>query len=89
MILAIGVYNRGVPIRRAFLNLVLVYIANFMGCLLSTYLFAYVTGIFKEEPYLSYVRQIATQKTRSYGWGNLLLRAIPANTLVRLPLNLP
>lgn len=85
MILAIGVYNHGVPIRRVLLNLFVVYLANFMGCLLPTYLFAYVTGIFKDEPYLSYVRQIAVQKTRSYGWGNLLLRAIPANTLVRLP----
>lgn len=84
MILAIGVYNGGVPIRRALLNLVVVYIANFLGCLLPTYLFAHVTGLFKDEPYLSYVRQIAVTKTRSYGWGNLLLRAVPANTLVGL-----
>lgn len=83
MILAIGIYNRGVPVRRVVLNLTVVYLANFMGCLLATYLFAYVTDLFKDEPYITYVRQIAVQKTRSYGWGNLLLRSIPANTLVR------
>ncbi|EJD45791.1 hypothetical protein AURDEDRAFT_184689 [Auricularia subglabra TFB-10046 SS5] len=86
-ILAVGAYNRAVPLPRIMLNLIVVYLANFCGCVLGGYLFAYITGLFEADPYLSYVRYVAVSKTH-HGWGNLFLRAIPANTLVCMAVTL-
>ncbi|KZV83158.1 Formate/nitrite transporter [Exidia glandulosa HHB12029] len=80
-ILAVGAYNRSVPLPRILLNLIVVYIGNFIGCVLGGYLFAFIPGLFEADPYLTYVRYVAVSKTH-HGWGNLFLRAIPANTLV-------
>jgi len=82
MILTIGVWNRTIPIKRALLNLFIVYISNFAGCLVMSYVFAYQTDIFRAEPYLSYVQEIAFSKTRAHPWWVIFLKAIPANTLV-------
>ncbi|KIM29025.1 hypothetical protein M408DRAFT_329061 [Serendipita vermifera MAFF 305830] len=82
MILTIGLWNRAIPFKRALLNLVIVYTANFLGCLVMSYIFSYQTDLFREEPYLSYVREIAYSKTRAHPWWVIFLKAIPANTLV-------
>ena len=82
MILAIGLWNRSIPPSRALINLVIVWAANFLGCLTCAVLFSYETELFAEEPYLSFVRDLAYSKTKGHSWINLFLRAIPANTLV-------
>jgi formate/nitrite transporter len=82
MLLAIGWYNRVVPLRRVLINWLVVYIGNFCGCLIVAYFLGYLTHLFEDEPFLSYVQSIAYAKTRTHGWGNLFLRAIPANVLV-------
>ncbi len=82
MILAIGLWNRSIPPSRALLNLLIVWIANFLGCLTCAVLFSYKTELFAEEPYLSFVRDLAYSKTKGHTWVNIFLRAIPANTLV-------
>jgi formate/nitrite transporter FocA (FNT family) len=98
MILTIGLWNRSVsgykslllsslttlqiPLPRALLNLLIVYLSNFAGCLVMAYIFSYQTDIFQAEPYLSYVQELAFTKTRAHPWWVIFLKAIPANTLV-------
>lgn len=82
MILAIGIWNRSIPPSRALLNLLIVWIGNFLGCLICAVLFSYETELFAEEPYLSFVRELAYSKTKGHTWVNIFLRAIPANILV-------
>jgi formate/nitrite transporter len=82
MILAIGLWNRSIPVSRALINLLIVWIGNFLGCLTCAVLFSYETELFAEEPYLSFVRDLAYTKTKGHSWINIFLRAIPANTLV-------
>ena len=83
MILAIGLWNRSIqPPSRALVNLVIVWTANFLGCLTCAVLFSYQTDIFGQEPYLSFVRDFAYSKTKAHSWINIFLRAIPANALV-------
>ncbi|KAF9533751.1 Formate/nitrite transporter-domain-containing protein [Crepidotus variabilis] len=82
MILSIGIWNRSIPWTRALVNLVILWIANFLACLTCAVLFSYKTELFVAEPYLSYVREVANTKTNGYSWINLFLRAIPANALV-------
>jgi formate/nitrite transporter FocA (FNT family) len=74
--------HKQIPVKRALLNLVIVYIFNFLGCLTMSYIFSYQTHIFREEPFRSYVQGIAYTKTRAYPWHVIFLKAIPANTLV-------
>jgi hypothetical protein len=71
-----------VPARRVLGNWFLVYVGNFCGCLVVAYFFGYLTKLFDDEPFLSYVQSVAYAKTRTHSWWNLFLRAIPANTLV-------
>jgi len=71
-----------IPLKRALLNLLIVYISNFTGCLLMAYVFSYQTDLFQDEPYRSYVQSIAYTKTRAHPWWVIFLKAIPANTLV-------
>ena len=82
MILTIGLWNRSIPLSRALLNLLIVWTGNFLGCLTCAVLFSYETELFSKEPYLSFVRDFAYSKTKEHSWGNIFLRAIPANTLV-------
>ncbi|KAG8968294.1 hypothetical protein FRC03_007950 [Tulasnella sp. 419] len=83
MILVIGWLNRKVSWKRVLLNWSIVYLGNFVGCVLTAYLFGYLTDIFAHEPYTQYVQYLAEVKTH-YGWGVLFLRAIPANVCVCL-----
>ena len=83
MILAIGLWNGSLqPPSRALINLVIVWTANFLGCLTCAVLFSYQTELFAQEPYLSFVRDLAYSKTKEHSWVNIFLRGIPANALV-------
>jgi len=82
MILSVGLWNRTIPWYRTLLNLLIVWTANFLGCLTCAVLFSYETELFAEEPYLSFVRDLAYSKTKGHSWINIFLRGIPANTLV-------
>jgi formate/nitrite transporter len=82
MILAIGLWNRSIPASRALTNLLIVWIGNFLGCLTCAFLFSYETELFSQEPYLSFVTDLAYTKAKGHSWVNIFLRAIPANTLV-------
>src|SRR5260221_1903299 len=82
MILTIGLWNRTIPLSRALINLLIVWTGNFLGCLTCAVLFSYETELFSQEPYLSFVRDLAYTKAKEHSWVNIFLRAIPANTLV-------
>jgi len=82
-VVMIGYLNRKCTLRAMLVNWAIVYLANFAGCVLSAYLFAYLTGIFATEPYLSYVQSVAYTKTHE-GWGVIFLKGIVANTCVCL-----
>ena len=57
-----GVYNRYVAAKHVLLNLVLVYIGNWLGCLLVAYFLGYLTNIFHSEQYQSYMTSIVLTK---------------------------
>lgn len=61
---------------------VIVYAANLAGCLLTCYFFAYLTDLFVAPSYLGYVKDLAVAKATTANFGQLLLKGIPANTLV-------
>ncbi|KAG8794775.1 hypothetical protein FRC17_008231 [Serendipita sp. 399] len=82
MILSIGLWNRAIPYRRALLNLLVVYVFNFLGCLVMSYIFSYQTELFHAEPWRSFTQEIAISKTKAHPWWVIFLKAIPANALV-------
>lgn len=84
MLLVMAWYRRKTPIWRVAYVLTIDYIGNFAGCLFFAFFFSKLTKTFSAEPYLSYVQLVAVQKTRDYNFGQLLLRAIPANMMVCL-----
>lgn len=57
-----GVYNRFVAAKSVLLNLVLVYIGNWLGCLLVAYFLGYLTDIFHYPQYRSYMDGIVLGK---------------------------
>ncbi|ELU40539.1 formate/nitrite transporter domain-containing protein [Rhizoctonia solani AG-1 IA] len=71
-----GWYNRAIPIRRSVINLVVVYIGNWCGCLIMAYFMAYLSDLFVGASYKQWMNRCMT------GWGVLFLRAIGANTMV-------
>jgi len=82
MILPVGLLNGVIPARRVALNLLMVYLGNWSGCLFTAYFFAVRTKLFEAEPYHSYLQSYTLSKVTGHGWGVLFLKAIPANTLV-------
>lgn len=82
MILSIGVYNRFVAAKSVLLNLILVYIGNWLGCLLVAYFLGYLTDIFHDPQYTSYMDSIVLVKLEQLTWVQIFLRAIPANLMV-------
>jgi len=83
MVMAVAFMNRKVSALELVENWFLVFISNLAGCLLTSYLFGYLTNVFVSEPFRSFVVGIAENKV-SLGWGSAFLRAIPANALVCL-----
>ncbi|KAI9017677.1 Formate/nitrite transporter-domain-containing protein [Gaertneriomyces semiglobifer] len=83
MIMMIALLNKKVTIWALLLNWFLVFISNFVACVFVAWLFGFVTDIFADEPYRSYVIAVATRKA-NLSFGHALLLAIPANALVCL-----
>src|SRR5260221_269094 len=65
MILTIGLWNRTIPLSGALINLLIVWTGNFLGCLICAVLFSYETELFSQEPYLSFVRDLAYTKPKN------------------------
>lgn len=82
MVLAIGYYNRVISLRSLLLNWFIVYIGNWAGTLLVAYFFGYLTGLFDHHQYRSFLNELVHTKLESLSWGEIFLRAIPANTMV-------
>jgi len=81
MSLLIGLFAKRVTVFELAYNWSVVLVSNFVGCVLTVYVFAELTELFHHEPWQSYVKGIAVTKI------NLkpevaFLRAIPANALV-------
>jgi formate/nitrite transporter FocA (FNT family) len=81
MSLMIGLFAKRVTIFELLYNWSVVLVSNFVGCVLTVYLFAHLTELFEHEPWQSYIKGVAVYKI------NLkpevaFLRAIPANALV-------
>ena len=81
MSLLIGLFAKRVTIFELLYNWSVVLVANFTGCTFTVFMFAHLTGLFAQEPWESYAKEIAVTKV------NLkpevaFLRAIPANALV-------
>ncbi|KAJ3183318.1 hypothetical protein HDU85_002344 [Gaertneriomyces sp. JEL0708] len=83
MIMIVALLNKKVTIWALLLNWFLVFISNFAACVFVAWLFGFVTDIFADEPYRSYVISVATRKA-NLPFGRALLLAIPANALVCL-----
>ncbi|KXS12901.1 hypothetical protein M427DRAFT_59201 [Gonapodya prolifera JEL478] len=83
MILVVSLLNRRISAFGLLRNWTLVYLGNLAACLLCGYLFGFITDVFKNEPYLSYISAIGVTKT-TLPWHVLFLRGIPANALVCL-----
>ncbi|KAI9091249.1 Formate/nitrite transporter-domain-containing protein [Phlyctochytrium arcticum] len=83
MVMAISWLNKKVTIKQVLLNWTIVFFSNFAACVLWAYLLGYLTDIFQDEPYRSYVVSVATRKA-NLPFAKALLLAIPANALVCL-----
>lgn len=64
-------------------NWILVYIGNFLGAIMFTYLFVYLCGLTANEPYHSAIIKIAEAKV-SMSWLTVFLKGIGANWFVCL-----
>ncbi|CAE6432734.1 hypothetical protein ACGC1H_006765 [Rhizoctonia solani] len=81
MIFSIGWYNRAIPVRRSIINLLVVYIGNWCGCLIMAYFMAYLSDLFADSSSKQWMNTLVLGKV-GHGWGILFLRAIGANTMV-------
>ncbi|CAE6496620.1 unnamed protein product [Rhizoctonia solani] len=81
LIFSIGWYNRAIPTRRSIINLVVVYIGNWCGCLVMAYFMAYLSDLFGDASSKQWMNSLVLGKV-GHGWGVLFLRAIGANTMV-------
>ncbi|KAG8787721.1 hypothetical protein FRC12_015341 [Ceratobasidium sp. 428] len=82
MIFGVGWFNRAIHIRRSLINLVVVYVGNWCGCLIMAYFMAYLTDIFNDPSSRQWLAVATVGKTKGHGWGVLFLRGIGANTMV-------
>lgn len=57
-----GFYNRFVSARSIAVNLLLVYIGNWIGCLLVAYFLGYLTNLFHSPQEKSYLESIVMHK---------------------------
>ncbi|KDN39875.1 hypothetical protein RSAG8_08526, partial [Rhizoctonia solani AG-8 WAC10335] len=81
LVFSIGWYNRAIPVRRSIINLVVVYIGNWCGCLIMAYFMAYLSDLFADTSSKQWMNSLVLGKV-GHGWGILFLRAIGANTMV-------
>ncbi|KAG8754143.1 hypothetical protein FRC11_006836 [Ceratobasidium sp. 423] len=81
LIFSIGWYNRAISVRRSIINIVVVYIGNWCGCLIMAYFMAYLSDLFADASSKQWLNNLVLGKV-GHGWGVLFLRAIGANTMV-------
>ncbi len=81
MSLLIGLFAKRVTVFELLYNWSVVLVSNFVGCVLTVYLFGHLTDLFEHEPWTSYAKGIAVTKI-GLKPGVAFLRAIPANALV-------
>jgi len=61
----LGLFNRFVHVKSILLNLLLVYIGNWLGCLLVAYFLGFLTDIFHAPQYHSFMYSIVQTKLES------------------------
>lgn len=81
MIFSFGLFQRNVTVLSACFSWFASFFGNWAGCVLYAWLFGVVAGCFSSPEATAYIQAIAELKT-SLGWGQALLRGIPANFLV-------
>ncbi|CAE6444695.1 unnamed protein product [Rhizoctonia solani] len=80
LVFSIGWYNRAISVRRSIINLIVVYIGNWCGCLIMAYFMAYLSDLFADASSKQWMNSLVLGKV-GHGWGVLFLRAIGANTM--------
>lgn len=65
-------------------NWVMVYFGNFIGAIMFTYLFVYLSGLTASEPYHDAIVKVAEAKVLSMSWLTVFLKGIGANWFVCL-----
>lgn len=65
-------------------NWVMVYFGNFIGAIMFTYLFVYLSGLTASEPYHGAIVKVAEAKVLSMSWLTVFLKGIGANWFVCL-----
>jgi len=78
-----GLLAKTISFRKACLICAVAYIANFIGCAMGAYFFAYLPEMFSTDPWNASIRKLAVTKT-SYGFGVMFLRGIVANWFVNI-----
>ncbi|KAH7412366.1 Formate/nitrite transporter-domain-containing protein [Phaeosphaeria sp. MPI-PUGE-AT-0046c] len=82
MILGLGLINKKVPFWVSVRHTILVYIGNWAGTLLVGYFFGYLTDLLGTPQYRTFLKELVLGKLEGPNWGQLFLRAIPANMMV-------
>ncbi|KAF8600348.1 hypothetical protein BDV93DRAFT_447734 [Ceratobasidium sp. AG-I] len=88
LVFSIGWYNRAISVHRSIINLTLIYIGNWCGCLLVSYFLAYLSGLFADASSRQWMDTVVVGKTLGHGWGVLFLRAIGANVMVCIAISM-
>ncbi len=65
-------------------NWIMVYFGNFIGAIMFTYLFVYLSGLTASEPYHGAIVKVAEAKVLSMSWLTVFLKGIGANWFVCL-----
>jgi len=102
--LTTGYYNRVISLRSLLLNWLIVYIGNWAGTLVVAYFLGFLTDLFGVKQYRDFLDTLVIgklediskfrssyqpgQKLNSVDWGQIFLRAIPANIMVCMALML-
>lgn len=84
MIMTIGLLTRKITLRQAAKVLGCAILCNFLGTHLIAGMIVTIGGYFKTSPYRDFLVYIWTAKVDTPDWGQIFVRAIPANMLVCL-----
>ncbi len=81
MSLLVGLMARRITVFQLLYNWSVVLVSNFVGCVLTVFLFGKLTHLFEDEPWLSYTKSVTNGKINMKP-EVCFLKAIPANALV-------
>jgi len=76
--------DRKITILDLLKNWGIVYMGNFVGSVFFAFFLGYLTEFLDNDPWLSFVQNLAEMKVNHYGWGVLLLRGVGCNWLVTM-----